>query len=56
MVSVSRRKTHDQGELRGITFKAPPELYRALRLRAAETDKDASELIREALRSHLGMQ
>ncbi len=53
MFPVSRRKTNTQGELRGITFKAPPELYRALRMRAAETDKDVSEVIRTALITYL---
>lgn len=56
MVPISRRKAHPQGELRAITFKAPPELYRALRMHAAETDKDVSEIIRAAISAHLSKQ
>jgi hypothetical protein len=53
MVSVSRRKSHGRDELRVVTFKAPLDMYRALRMRAVQDDRDASEVIREALQKYL---
>ncbi len=39
---------------RRVTIYFEPELHRALRLKAAETDRSLSELVNEAVRRTLG--
>jgi plasmid stability protein len=44
---------HDAGMSRRSTIYLDPELHRALRLKAAETERSVSELVNEAVRRSL---
>jgi plasmid stability protein len=39
-----------------IITKLPEPVYRALKIRSAETDKDMQEIITDALKRHLGLK